>query len=572
MMPPASIAPAAREWLPFGVGAGRSLRGWLAFFLVSLAAYFPALQGVFIWDDDAHVTRPDLQSLHGLRRIWFDLGATQQYYPVLHSAFWLEHRLWGNAALGYHLCNVGLHATAAWLFALVLRRLWGAGARTDPTPWLAGLIFALHPMAVESVAWISEQKNTLSAVFYLLAALAFMTWRGEQGGPAPVGGRLASGAPLLYGLATGLFILALLSKSVTATLPAALLLGFWWQRGRLSWKHEVAPLAPWFILALGAGLLTAWVERAYIGAEGGRFDLGFWQRGILAGRVIWFYLTKLLWPAKLMFIYPHWTIRADDPIQWIPLGAALAITGLLIMAGWRCFGVHGRSGAIAFRAAIRAVFFGWAFFVLTLFPALGFFNVYPFIFSYVADHFQYLASFGIIALGAAGWMRWMRAPRLAAAVLLGILGMMTWRQARQYRDAATLYEVTLQENPDCWLAHLNLGNILLAQGRLDEAVAHYRRAEEIEPDYPSTHFNLAKVLLQRGQLPGAIAEFGQALRLNPGDAEARNNLGVALADSGRLDEAKDQFEQALRLRPSYPVAQANLARLEAGPAAPRSPR
>ena len=202
-------------------------------------------------------------------------------------------------------------------------------------------------------------------------------------------------------------------------------------------------------------------------------------------------------------------------------------------------------------------------FCLTLFPALGFINVYPFIFSYVADHFQYLAAMGVVALAAAAWTRWMPAPTVSAAVLLAVLGSLTWRQCLGYRDAGTLYTTTLERNPDCWLAHLNLGDLLLADGRVGEAVSHYRTAERLEPDYPSTHFNLGRVLLQQGRYPEAIEEFRRTLRILPADAEACNNLGVALADSGRYGEARAQFERAIRIRPDYPVARANLARVEA---------
>ena len=194
----------------------------------------PALQAGFIWDDDGHVTRTDLRDLSGLYRIWFEFGATQQYYPVLHSAFWLEHLVWGDSPLGYHLLNVLLHASAACLFGVLLRRLAVPGAA------LAALLFALHPVCVESVAWISEQKNTLSLVFYLCAALAYLRFTERRRGT-------------VYLLATGLFVLALLTKTVTASLPAALLVVFWWQRGRLEWRRDVVPLLPWFALGRGVG-------------------------------------------------------------------------------------------------------------------------------------------------------------------------------------------------------------------------------------------------------------------------------------------------------------------------------
>jgi protein O-mannosyl-transferase len=525
-----------------GPGSGLDWGYVVLIFLAVLAAYSPALRSGFIWDDDAHVTAAALQSWAGLGRIWGVLGATQQYYPVLHSAFWVEHRLWGEAPLGYHLTNVCLHAAAACLFALVLRRL------AVPGPRLAGAIFALHPLAVESVAWISEEKNTLSLVCYLLAALAYFRFEEKR-----------SVAPYLW--ATGLFVLALLSKSVTATLPAALLVVAWWQHGRLSWRREILPLLPWLVLAGASGLLTAWVERRFIGAEGPAFSLGLFGRCLLAGRVIWFYLAKLLWPAGLMFIYPRWNLAANPGLGVGLFLAALGATVLLWLL----------------RRRTRGPLAGWLCFVGSLFPALGFFNVYPFIFSYVADHFQYLADLGVVALAGAGAAEGLArlAPRLrdpsrgvAGLFLLG-LALLTWRQCLRYRDAETLYTVTLRENPDAWLAQLNLGNIDLERGRTAEAIARYQSAEQLAPDYPSTHFNLGRVWLQAGRLPEAIAENEADLRLVPADAEARNNLGIALAESGRTAEAEIQFQEALRLRPDYPRARANLEALHRMAESPR---
>ena len=510
-----------------------AMGNWAGLFLATLAAYLPMLRGGLIWDDDAHITRADLQSWTGLGRIWFELGATQQYYPVLHRAFWLEHRLWGQSAFGYHLLNVLLHATAAGLFGLGLRRLTGRSA----WGWFAAFLFALHPVGVESVAWISEQKNTLSTVFYLLAALTYLRW-------AKPAGRTQTGT---YLLATLLFILALLSKSVTATLPAALLVVLWWRDGRLSWRRDVVPLLPWFLLALAAGGLTAWVERTYIGAQGGRFDLTWGARCLLAGRITCFYLGKLFWPAPLIFVYPRWTLPAGVTASAVwPLAVVL---GLLAVAWARRR--HGRGPAAAL-----------LFFVGSLFPALGFFNVYPFIFSFVADHFQYLASLGVFAFAAAAWEAgpgWStRIGRAGALAVLLLLGVLTWRQCLSYRDVRTLYQTTLDRNPQAWLAHLNLGNLLLEAGRPDQAIAHYHTAARIEPDYPSTHFNLAKAEMQQGHPAVAVGEFEQTLRLAPRDVEARNNLGIALAETGRLPEAEAELRQAVALAPRYTRALSNL--------------
>ena len=280
-----------------------------------MAAYWPALHGGFLWDDSGHVTRSDLRPLGGLGRIWLEIGATQQYYPLLHSAFWFEHRLWGDAVPGYHLVNLLLHAIAATLFGVLLRRLAVPGA------WLAAALFLLHPVCVESVAWISEQKNTLSLVLYLCTALAYLDFDRSR-------------SPRAYLLALLLFVGALLTKTVTASLPAALLVVFWWRRGRLDWRRDLVPLLPWFALGVGGGLFTAHFERVLIGAQGADFapSLGVMDRVVLAGRVFWFYLGKLFWPAELIFVYPHWSVAASVWWQWLFPAAGL---GLFATLAWR---------------------------------------------------------------------------------------------------------------------------------------------------------------------------------------------------------------------------------------------
>ncbi len=501
-------------------------KDWL--FVVALVVavflvYQPAWRGGLLWDDNAHVTKPELRSWHGLYRIWFDLKATQQYYPLLHSAFWIEHKLWGDATLGYHLLNIFLHATAALMVALVLRRLKIPGA------YLAAAIFALHPIQVESVAWITEQKNTLSAVFYLGAMLVYL--RFDQT-------RKAS----LYLAALGLFVLGLLSKTVTATLPAALLVIFWWQRGRLSWRRDVLPLVPLFMLGAAAGAFTAWVERKLIGAEGAAFDLTLVDRCLIAGRAIWFYLGKLLWPADLLFIYPRWQV--SQAIWWQYLFPLAALS--LLVALW------------ALRRRWRGPLAGLLYFSGTLFPVLGFFNVFPFIYSFVADHFQYLASLGVITLASAGaallmsrWRLWSRPAGYAACLgLLTILANLTWRQSRMYSDVETLYRTIIAQNPDCGMAHGNLGLVLKERGQLDEAIAECRKVVQINPNDFKAHNNLGVVLAGRGHFDEAIAEYRDALKINPNDADVHGNLGVALAGRGQLDEAIAEYRKLLELNPN----------------------
>ena len=525
--------PASRSAKP--AWADREALGTAGLLLgVLLLAYGPALTGGLLWDDDAHVTKAALRSLHGLWRIWFEAGATQQYYPLVHSAFWVEHRLWGDHVLGYHLANVAEHAAAAWLLWVILRVL------DFPAPRLAALVFALHPVCVESVAWISEQKNTLSAVLYLASALVYLRFD-------------ATRRRNLYSAAFGLFVLALLSKSVTATLPAALLVVLWWRRGRLEWRRDVAPLVPWLAVGAASGLFTAWVERKFIGAEGADFAFTFVQRLFLSGRVILFYLRTLVWPAHLMFIYPRWTLGAEGTWACLPLVAVLMLLAALIFAGRR------RRGPLA----------GFLLFAGTLVPALGFVNVYPFRFSFVADHFQYLASLGVLVPLA--WGYWWLAGRVAPAAklpaglaLAGLLGVLSWRQARAYRDSETLYRATIAENPSAWLMHYNLAVSLgLGPAHLSEAIAEYEATVRLKDDHWEAHNNLGSALLKvPGREADAIAEYEAALRHNPRYAEAENNLGIALeGEPGRDPEAEAHLRAAIRLRPDYDAAHSNLGTL-----------
>jgi tetratricopeptide (TPR) repeat protein len=502
---------------------------WALVFL----AYEPAWHGTPLWDDAAHITRPDLRSLHGLGRIWTDVGATQQYYPLLHSVFWLEYQLWGDATTGYHLVNIGLHTLAATLVWLLLRRLGVPGAA------LAAAVFALHPVQVESVAWITELKNTLSAVFCLGAALAYLRFDSRR-------------SRVWYAWALGLFILGLLSKTVTAVLPGAMLVLFWWRQGRLSWKRDCLPLAPFFVLGALAGGVTAIIERKIIGAVGAQFDFTAVERCLIAGRVVFFYLGKLVWPAGLMFMYPRWQVSGGPWWQYLYPAAALLLLALLLVLSRR------RRGPLA----TGLLYLG------ALFPVLGFFNVYPFLFSFVADHFQYLAMIAPVAAGAALLTRgiadmtdrvgsWLAGGAgVCAAVLLAGL---TFLQAGIYRDAPTLWRNVLDQNPRCWMAHANYGVYLREHGQTEQAIAHDRAALEINPRSAEAYNNLGLALTDRGQVDEAIAQYRKALEIQPNLAEGHINLGNALVQRGQLDEAIVHYQKAIELRPDFVEPQNNLA-------------
>lgn len=491
--------------------------------------YAPAIQGQAVWDDAAHITAPELRTLRGLWRIWFELGATQQYYPLLHSAFWVEHRLWGDSVLGYHTVNVLLHAIASLLVVGIMRRLRLPGA------WLGGFLFALHPVCVESVAWISEQKSTLSGVFYLASALAYLHFDQTR-------------RKRHYGFALGLFLLALLSKTVTATLPAALLVLLWWMRGQLQWRRDVAPLLPWFALGVPAGLFTAWVEKAHIGAQGAEFALSLPQRILLAGRAPWFYASKVVWPSGLMFSYPRWEIDPRQGWQYLYPAGLLALSAILFRLARK------HRGPLA----------AYLFFVGTLFPVLGFLNVFPFRYSFVADHFQYLAMLGILVPAASGLARALaRIPpaRVPVAVaLLVTLGVLSWQQSGIYRDEETLYRETLARNPDAFFVRLNLGSLLFQQGRIAEAAAEFEQAVHLKPDSAEALENLGNALAALpGRFPEAVATLRKALEYNPRSAEIHNNLGLALLSlPGHQEEAAAAFRQAIQFKPDFAAAHNNL--------------
>jgi len=536
-------------------GAARTVALLALLGVATFLAYRPAWHGAPVWDDAAHMTRPQLRPLDGLRRIWLEPGATQQYYPLTHTAFWVQSRLWGDETLGYHLVNVAFHlATSLLLFAL-LRRLEVPGAL------LAAAVFALHPVHVESVAWITELKNTLSGALFAAAALAYLRFDEARRKRA-------------YALALALFVLGLLAKTVVAVLPAALLVAFWWRRGRLEPRRDVLPLVPFFALGLAAGLVTAWVERQYvIGGLAVHFGLGAKERLLLAGRAIWFYLGKLVWPAELVFLYPRWDL--GRPAWWAFLFPAGAL--LLLVAAW------------ALRKKWRGPLAALLFFVLALLPALGFVDVYPFRFSYVADHFQYLASLGPIVLACALAAAWRerasgalrRAAPAAALLVLGALVVLASRQSRLYASSETLWRATLERNPGCWLALNNLGVIslerhddaeaerlffeslrwnpeyeaalnncgyvLARKGRVYEAIGYYERALAIWPGYPDAHVNLGNALFVTGRPGEAIGQYGRALAERPDLLEPRNNLALALVAVGKPAEAIPHFEAALGL-------------------------
>lgn len=333
-----------------------------------VAAYLPVLSAGYIWDDDKHLTENVcIVGPAGFAGIWTTSEAT--YYPLVLTTFWVEHALWGLAPLPFHLVNVLVHAACALTLWQVLMRLRVPGA------WLGAALWALHPVQVESVAWVTELKNTQSGLFYLLAIWSFLRWKASRATPSYA-------AALIFAIA------AILSKSSTVMLPVVLALAWIWEERRLAWR-EAVPLVPFLLISALASGWTIWEQQFHAGALGADWTLSVPQRVVIAGRDVWFYLGKLVWPHPLIFIYPRWEVDATSLTAYLPVVAAIAASIVLWLQ-------RERWG--------RPALFTLAYFVASLFPVLSFFNVYYFRFSYVADHFQYLASMGPLALaGAALW-------------------------------------------------------------------------------------------------------------------------------------------------------------------------
>ena len=508
---------------------------WIFLILVciTLLTYAPAWHGGVLWDDDGHLTRVDLRSLHGLARIWTEIGATQQYYPLVHSLFWVMFQLWGMQTLGYHLVNILLHATSAFLIARLLRRLDIPGAIP------AAIVFAVHPVHVESVAWMTELKNTLSGVLALASLLTYLRFD-------------AARARRTYLLSLLLFTLALLAKSAVATLPVVIAIILWWQRGRLDSARDLRPLAPFVALGVAAGMMTAWFEHALIGARGAEFNFSIVERGLIAGRALWFYLGKLIWPAPLTFIYPRWTIDASIWWQYLFPLAMLAALGVC----WRL------------RATTRAPLAALLIFAVTLAPALGFVNIYPFRYSFVADHFQYLASIAIITLVVAGLHRALssragssaRADAMLAIVLGAPLAVLAWQQSHDYVNAEALYRATIARNPACWMAMHNLATLKLAGSDADlrDAVTLTEQSLALNPGNAEAHNTLALALQRQGRIDEALLHLNESARLAPTLSVTRNNLGVIAFRLGRLEEAEQRYREAIALNTSYAEAHRNL--------------
>lgn len=546
-----------------------------------LAAYLPVLHAGFIMDDDVNITGNScVNGPLGLAGIWSTRAA--DYFPLTLSSFWMIHRLGNLDPLPYHLITLLFHAANALLLRRALLEL------RVPGSWFGAALWALHPVQVESVAWVSELKNTQSAFFFLLSVLAFLAWR-----------KSGRGVPYLLSLACAL--LAMLSKSSTVMLPLGLCLCAWWTgSGPKGTAKITLKLFPFFALSALFALWTIQQEKIHAGAVGHQWAAGFPERLEIAGRAFWFYLEKLFWPDPLIFIYPRWDYSGGEATALLP---ALLVP-VLFLTLWMLKSLPW----------CRATLFALAFFALTLFPVLGFFDAAFFRLSRVADHFQYLASMAPLALAGAAISRFpgknrpgrilypLFAPILAILLLLGFL---TFRQCGIYRNPEILWNDTVVKNPNCAIAHNNLGFCFMQKGDRPRALREVETALSLDPDFPDAlnnlgsdcidhgdleraisllrrsvkeepinvhgHFNLGNALYLKGNLTEAVSEYRRAIESSPFSAELHINLGVALIRLGNAGEGIAELRKAVELDPSNTTALNGLAWILAT-ASPRSLR
>lgn len=543
--------------------------------------YWPAMNATFVWDDEPLITaNPLMRTPSGLAEIWSG-SRTADYFPVTNTVFWIERHLFGDNATGYHALNILLQAANALLLWRVLRRLQIPGA------FLAALIFAVHPIHAESVAWISELKNVLAMFFFLISALFFFEVE-EQ--------RVLSRRGLAYGASLLAFLLALLSKTQVVFLPAALLLCAWWRNlpddstrpdknNRLGLRREALRTLPFFLIAAIFGLITVWFQNRGIGEE--EIILGsFTRRLVNAVMAIWWYAKQVFAPIRLMAVYPQWRFDSPALAEWLPL---IALIAALLFLWWRRW--HG-------------LLFAFAYFIVALLPVIGFVRMsYARSGALVADHLQYFADISLIALFSAGvaqlWFTGRREIRVTTGtvlvVLLGAMAGYTWVRAGVYRDEETLWQDNFSKNPNTWQGHNRIGQLLFNQEKFADAALHFERAAQLKPELADNYNLLGLVYCRLQRFEEGIAQYRKGLQIKEeksstaqtiGTATIRVNLANALTLTGnnfselarsasdqggaaaaqadmkeanaRFTEAVEQYEKALIVEPEHPAIHRNL--------------
>jgi tetratricopeptide (TPR) repeat protein len=566
-----TVAPRLSSWFNRDWFLGLTLA-----FLVILT-YSPVWKAGFVWDDDLLLTsNPVITGPLGLKEIW--TTSAVDICPLTLTVFWVEHTLWGFAPLPYHLVSVLLHGASAVLLWRVLISLNVQGA------WMGAALWALHPIAVESVSPICEMKNTQSGFFFLLSILFFLRWLKNRDHDKQTYGNCNYVLTLIFAA------LAMASKSSTVILPIILCLCAWWMEDGCRWRN-LTRMAPILLMSIIASASSIWAQGLLLATSTGPQSVRTWpERLVTAGDAIWFYLGKLLWPHPLILMYPRWEISAGEWISYLPLLSVIIV--FLVLWFNRQSWAH-------------AYFFVLTYFLVSLFPVMGLIDQVWFWNSFVADHLQYLASMGPLALIGAGIIELTKRPLpekpwLQSSVCVGvllILGILSWQRVWVYEDRDTLWKDTLAKNPNYWPAYNHLGFDLLQKGEVieaiplfqkaleinptyakahnnlgialaqteevDPAIEHFRKAIEINPEFAEAYGNLGLALFHKSQIDDAITQYQKALKINPNNAGVYLNLGNAFLKKGLLDEAIAQFQEALRLKPDFGAAQSRLAEVQA---------
>jgi tetratricopeptide (TPR) repeat protein len=592
MAAPSNFAATWKIWLP----------QVLLIAATTLWIYWPALQGGFVWDDNWYIVdNPLMKKGAGLWKIWFQPGSFTEYYPLTQSVQWLQWQLWGENTLGYHLLNIVLHILNALLVWRLLARFGLKYA------WIGGLLFAVHPAQVDSVAWIVELKNTLSLPFFLLAMGFWIDYEDRHW-------------PRDYACALVFFVVAMLGKITMTPFPFVILLYAWWRRGRIGWA-DLRASVPFFVVSLALGFMTVWADHIYSdsGHDEAAIATSLLARVANAGSILGFYLYRAFVPIDYLPAYPQWTASPSSFFGWLPF----LLTTVVACWFWSRRQTWGRHAGL-----------GGGFFVLMLSPFLGFLWLKYMDFTWVMDHFLYLPMIGLIGLGMAALenleARYPAGQRFlmgGVTVIAALMALESHAFANLFSNDETLWRYTVDRTPDSWLAHNNLGADLVKEGHVEEgigeyeevlrlnpgdsdghynlgvaleklgndqaaqdqyrqavqlngreaknyinlanslqktghraeAIAQYEKAVQIIPDFAQLHYNLGSLQLQSGNFPAAIEQFGQAVKIDPGLAQARENLGIALVQTGRLPEAVAQFKAAVRIDYGYVIAHDNLA-------------
>ena len=521
------------------------LRPWLGVLIMVFAVFFvyaPSLDGGFLWGDELFVTENDAVGVErGLRQIWFNPQSIPGYEPLVQTTFWIQYRLHGANPEPFRILNLILHIFNGLLLLALLRYLKVPGA------WLVVALFLFHPIQVASVAWIARRTNTLSLLFYLASLFLFCrAYRlGEESTDRP-------SALLFSGGVVG-FLCALFSNAIALTLPVTLLLILWWKRVVIDGKLRLQMLSL-IVFGLVAGLFVARLGGAFAPAHGAHWDLTGVECWLLAGRMMWFYVGKLLLPIDFAFIYPLWEIESGLPALFFPLSALVVVVVLWI-----------------FRAPLgRGPLAAVLFYVITLMPALLMLPADSLSLSFVADHVSYHAGIGLLVLFS-GCLA-VLAKRMASTMferekeftravfgslmlpVLVVLGMLSWRQAQVYHNEIALWRDTIERNPSATIAYNHLAVILHREGRLPEADQLLRRSVEENPDVLEAPFNSGRLLQEMGRFEEAADYYTRALKIDPDHVATLSHRGYVLLRLGRHREALEHLTRAVRIQPDFAEA------------------